>query len=51
MKHLYVISQNKNSTYDTYDSAIVCADSKEDAVKFHPSKGKLETDEDGNFIY
>lgn len=50
-KKLYLISQNKNTGHDIYDSAIVCAESQEDAVKIHPSDGKFETDKDGNFIY
>lgn len=34
---LYKLSQSINNRYDTYDSAIVCADSKEDARAIHPS--------------
>jgi hypothetical protein len=33
---LYKISQNKNTDYDTYDSAIVCAENEEEARKIHP---------------
>jgi len=34
--NLYKISQTKNDSYDTYDSAIVCAASKAEAKKIHP---------------
>jgi len=36
-KYLYLISQSANNDYDTYDSAVVVAESKEDAKKIHPS--------------
>lgn len=35
--YLYKISQEVNTSYDTYDSAVVCAENAEDAVKIHPS--------------
>ena len=34
---LYKISQDVNNDYDTYDSAIVCADNEDIARKIHPS--------------
>ncbi len=34
--NLYLISQNKNNGYDTYDSAVVCAETKEKARMIHP---------------
>ena len=37
MNKLYLISQDKNDDYDTYDSAVVSAESPEDARKIHPS--------------
>ncbi len=37
MKMLYLISQNDNNHYDTYDSAIVCAESEEQARTISPS--------------
>lgn len=37
MPQLYKISQTKNNNYDTYDSAIVIANSEEEAKKIHPS--------------
>lgn len=34
--NLYYISQTVNTGYDTYDSAVVCAESEEAARKIHP---------------
>ena len=34
--NLYLISQSVNNEYDTYDSAVVAAESEEDATKIHP---------------
>jgi hypothetical protein len=39
---LYKISQNINNDYDTYDSAVVCAKSKNDAKTIHPGKGSYK---------
>lgn len=33
---LYLIEQNHNDDYDTYDSAIVCASTPEEACNIHP---------------
>jgi hypothetical protein len=35
--NLYIISQSINTGYDTYDSAVVAAESENDAVLIHPS--------------
>lgn len=35
---IYKISQDTNTDYDTYDSAVVAAESEEAAQKMHPSK-------------
>ena len=35
--YLYLISQDENNGYDTYDSAVVCAGSEAEAIKIHPS--------------
>lgn len=35
--NLYLISQDVNNGYDTYDSAIVAASSEQAAKKIHPS--------------
>jgi len=34
--NLYLLTQTENVGYDTYDAAIVCAESEEEAVKIHP---------------
>jgi hypothetical protein len=34
--NLYLISQTVNNDYDTYDSAVVCAENEEDAKMIHP---------------
>jgi len=34
---LFLLSQDENGGYDTYDSCVVCAESEEDAKKIHPS--------------
>jgi hypothetical protein len=35
--NLYLISQTEEEGYDTYDSAVVCAASEDEARKLHPS--------------
>ena len=35
--NLYLLTQDVNMGWDTYDSAIVCAESEEEAVKIHPN--------------
>ena len=37
--NIYKISQNENNRYDTYDSAIVCAENPEKAKLIHPDTG------------
>ena len=34
--NLYLISQNVNNGYDTYNSAVVCAENEPDAASIHP---------------
>ncbi|AUR91750.1 hypothetical protein NVP1164O_14 [Vibrio phage 1.164.O._10N.261.51.A7] len=34
--NLYLISQDENTDYDTYDSAIVAAENDKEAVMIHP---------------
>ena len=36
---LYLLSQNTNSGYDTYDSCVVCAENEEDAKTILPDGG------------
>lgn len=35
--NLYLIWQDENNDYDTYDSCVVCAESIEEACKIHPN--------------
>jgi len=35
--NLYLIRQKQNNGYDTFDSAVVCAESEEAAARIHPS--------------
>lgn len=35
--NLYLISQDINNNYDTYDAAVVAAESEDDARAIHPS--------------
>jgi len=37
---LWLISQNVNGGYDTYDSAVVCAKTIEEARKIDPANGR-----------
>jgi len=43
--NLYLISQEVNNRYDTYDSAVVAAESEDAARSIHPSK----SDWDGEY--
>jgi hypothetical protein len=38
MKKLYVVYQEVNNNYDTYDSMVVCAESEEEARKLSPTQ-------------
>lgn len=38
--NLYLIKQDKNSGWDTYDSAVVCAANEEEARNMDPYNGK-----------
>jgi len=37
---LWLISQDTNNGYDTYDSAVVAADTEPEAKMMHPSDGR-----------
>ena len=41
---LFRLHQNINTSYDTYDSAVVVADSAEEAQKIHPCGGSSDFD-------
>ena len=46
MPKLYKISQEVNNDYDTYDSAIVVAETKEEARHVHPQQFLNDMDND-----
>lgn len=37
--NIYLISQNHNNNWDTYDSAVVVAESEDIAKRMHPRNG------------
>ena len=41
--NLYLLEQDVNMDWDTYDSVIVCAESEEEAVKIHPNGDFFDT--------
>jgi hypothetical protein len=45
---LFLISQTTNNNYDTFDSAIVAAESEDEARNTHPSGGNIEEEGDYN---
>lgn len=47
---LFLLTQNANIDYDTYDSCVVCAENKEDAVKIHPDGFTLDWDRNGSWV-
>ncbi len=49
--NLYKISQNKKTGWDTYDSAVVAAETEEEARNIHPSeyvKGGIVNEENSS---
>ena len=51
MNNLYLIIQDKNSDYDTFDSAVVCAKNKEEAKTIHPNTSYKWHDNSWYFQY
>lgn len=49
--NLYLISQSKNTDYDTYDSAVVCAESETQAKLMHPNSSILYDEERKQYYY
>jgi hypothetical protein len=39
---LYLLKQNDNNDYDTYDSCVVCAENALDAITIHPQSLKTK---------
>jgi hypothetical protein len=37
--NLYLLSQDVNNNYDTYDSMVVCAENEHEAKRMHPGGG------------
>lgn len=46
---LFLLTQNVNNNYNTYDACVVCAQSKEEAVKIHPDGETLDWDRNGSW--
>ncbi len=42
--NIYLIEQNENNGYDTYDSAVVAAENKEIAKRISPYNGSIISD-------
>lgn len=42
--NLYLVHQNANDGYDTYDSAIIAADTESDAKMLHPNDERVWLD-------
>lgn len=40
---LWLLKQDVNNDYDTYDSAVVAAETAEEATRWHPKGDKLES--------
>jgi len=49
--NLYLISQNKNRGWDTYDSAVVCANNEEDARIIHPGGRRKDWHESESYMF
>ncbi len=46
--NIYKISQTENDDYDTFDSAIVAAETKKDAVMTHPTDVSWDGSDDSD---
>lgn len=49
--NLYRISQTKNNEYDTFDSAVVVAESAAEAKKIHPARGVTWYFENNTWVF
>lgn len=45
--NLYKIYQTVNNEYDSYDSAVVCANSEDEAKTIHPSNRLMKSSDQG----
>lgn len=48
--NLYRISQKRNNDWDTYDSAVVCAESEADARMVHPNGEEWDGAATGDWV-
>lgn len=44
--YLYLLTQNQNNDWDTYDAMIVAAESEEEARKIHPDRNIFDNDDE-----
>lgn len=49
--NLYTIYQDTNNGYDTYDTALVAAETEEEAKRIDPSDCHVWSDEEESWIY
>jgi hypothetical protein len=48
---LFLVSQNKNNNYDTYDSFVIACEDKDVARHANPKDGAAMTEEDWSYPY
>jgi hypothetical protein len=48
---LFLIHQRENNGYDTYDSAVVCAETEDDARHTNPGSGERMKDGDWDYSF
>lgn len=44
--NLYLLWQEVNNDYDTYDSCVVCAENMDEAIRIHPANNPREEPRD-----
>jgi len=49
--NIYLLSQNKKNGWDTFDSMVVCAESKKEAILIHPYDKDFPTCDNWNDSY
>lgn len=49
--NIYLISQEENTGYDTYDSAVVIANTPEDAIRIYPSCYREWSDAHNSWLF
>lgn len=48
---LWLISQGANTAYDTYDSAVVCAENEYEAVRIDPEEFRVWSDKENSWLW